>query len=184
MWNSLGFILGLSMIFFTLGYGAGAVSDWFAMQRDLIRQIAALIMVFMGLVLFGLIRIPGLMQERKWSWTKRPVGWFGSVLIGMGFAAGWSPCVGPILSAILALSTIEPGTWFLYVSAYTLGFSLPFLALAWWIGRLKGMNRWSGYVMKGGALLLIFSGVLLYTDQLTKWTIWFARVAPDWMRWG
>jgi cytochrome c-type biogenesis protein len=182
--HSLGFVIGLSMIFFSLGYGAGLLSDWFATNRDLIRQLAALVMVLMSLVLLGWIRLPARFNGLRMNWSKRPAGWFGSVVIGMGFAAGWSPCVGPILSSILALATVEPGTWFWLVSSYTLGFSIPFVALGWWVGSIRTINRWTPYLVRGGAVLLLLSGILLYTDQLMEWTIWYARVAPDWLKWG
>lgn len=182
--HSFGFVIGLSMIFFSLGFGVGLISDWFSANRDLIRQIAGLVMILMSLVLFGVVKMPSFLSGLKISWSKRPAGWLGSVLIGMGFAAGWSPCVGPILSSILALATVEQGTWLMLVSSYTLGFSLPFIGMAWWVGRMQIIYRWTPWLVKGGAGLLMLSGILLYTDQLMEWTIWYARVAPDWMKWG
>ena len=87
-----------------LGLTAGFVGSFFIDYRDLLRQIAALLIFIMGLFLLGIFKPQWLMKERKLQIKFRPAGYVGSVLVGMGFAAGWSPCVGPILSAILALA--------------------------------------------------------------------------------
>jgi cytochrome c-type biogenesis protein len=105
MLHTLSFIVGFSIIFYALGLTAGFLGNFFIDYRDLLRQIAALLIFIMGLFLLGIFQPQWLMKERKLQIKFRPAGYIGSVLVGMGFAAGWSPCVGPILSAILALAT-------------------------------------------------------------------------------
>jgi cytochrome c-type biogenesis protein len=127
MLHTLSFIVGFSIIFYALGLTAGFLGNFFIDYRDLLRQIAALLIFIMGLFLLGIFQPQWLMKERKLQIKFRPAGYIGSVLVGMGFAAGWSPCVGPILSAILALATTEPGTWFQLTTAYSLGLRFHFL---------------------------------------------------------
>ena len=109
MLHTLSFIVGFSIIFYALGLTAGFVGNFFIDYRDLLRQIAALLIFVMGLFLLGIFQPQWLMKERKLSIKFRPAGYVGSVFVGMGFAAGWSPCVGPILSAILALASNRTG---------------------------------------------------------------------------
>src|SRR5690606_5774179 len=95
------FILGFSAVFFALGYGANAFADMFREYQDLIRQISAVLIVLMGLLLMGIFQPQLLMKERKFDVSARPAGYLGSFIFGIGFSAGWSPCIGPILSSIL-----------------------------------------------------------------------------------
>ncbi|MFK7695417.1 cytochrome c biogenesis CcdA family protein [Paenibacillus sp. HJGM_3] len=180
--HTLFFILGFSIIFYTLGFGAGLLSDWFDSYRDLLRQIAAIFILVMGLFLIGIFQPQWLMSERKLQFKYRPAGYVGSILIGMGFAAGWSPCIGPILSAILMLSTTEPGAWFSMITAYTLGFAIPFFILAFFIGSTKWIQRYSSLIMKIGGALMIVIAVLLYFDKMILITIWLQERTPEWLK--
>lgn len=180
--HTLCFIVGFSIIFYSLGWGAGALASLFIDYKDLIRQIAAILILVMGLFLLGIFQPQWLMKERKVQWKFRPAGYAGSVLIGMGFAAGWSPCVGPILSAILALAATEPGSWFPLITAYSLGFAIPFFVLAFFIGSTKWILRYSSRLMKIGGAVMIVVAVLLYTDQMTKITIYLNQITPDWLK--
>ncbi len=108
------------------------------------------------------------MKERRFQFKNRPSGYLGSILIGMAFAAGWTPCTGPILMSVIALAASNPESGFLYMSAYTLGFAIPFFILSFFIGRLKWMRTHSGWIVKVGGYLMILMGVLLFFDWLTK----------------
>ncbi|WP_420819431.1 cytochrome c biogenesis CcdA family protein [Paenibacillus thalictri] len=180
--HTLCFIAGFSIIFYSLGWGAGLLANLFIDYKDLIRQIAAILILVMGLFLLGIFQPQWLLKERKLQWKLRPAGYVGSVLIGMGFAAGWSPCVGPILSAILALATTEPGSWFKLITAYSLGFAIPFFVLAFFIGSTKWILRYSSRLMKIGGVLMIIVAILLYTDRMTRITIWLNQITPDWLK--
>ncbi len=172
MLHTLSFIVGFSIIFYALGLTAGFLGNFFIDYRDLLRQIAALLIFIMGLFLLGIFQPQWLMKERKLQIKFRPAGYIGSVLVGMGFAAGWSPCVGPILSAILALAATEPGTWFQLTTAYSLGFAIPFFVLSFFIGSTKWILRYSNLIMKIGGGLMIVIAVLLYTGKMTQITLW------------
>lgn len=182
MLHTLSFIVGFSIIFYALGLTAGFLGNFFIDYRDLLRQIAALLIFIMGLFLLGIFQPQWLMKERKLQIKFRPAGYIGSVLVGMGFAAGWSPCVGPILSAILALATTEPGTWFQLTTAYSLGFAIPFFMLSFFIGSTKWILRYSNLIMKIGGGLMIVIAVLLYTGKMTQITLWLNSITPDWLK--
>lgn len=127
MTHTLAFILGFSVVFFTLGFGAGLFGELFNQYRGLIRQLSAILIILMGLFLLGIFQPQFLMKERKLDLKFKRASYVGSFIFGVGFSAGWSPCVGPILAAIIALAVSEPGTWLGLITAYTLGFAVPFL---------------------------------------------------------
>lgn len=179
--HSLFFVLGFSVIFYSLGFGAGLVSDTFYQYKDLLRQLAAILIFVMGLFLLGIFKPEFLMKERKFQMKFKPAGYLGSFLLGIGFSAGWSPCVGPILTSIIALASSEQNTWFPLITAYTLGFAIPFLVLAFFIGSTRSILKYSNLLMKiGGAVMLVF-GILLYTDRMTRITSWLNSITPDWL---
>lgn len=180
--HTLFFILGFSLIFYSLGLGVGLVAGWFNEYRDLIRQLSAILILVMGLFLLGVFQPQWLMRERKFQLKSKPTGYLGSVLVGMGFAAGWSPCVGPILSSILLLAATEPNTWFQLTTAYSVGFAIPFFILAFFIGSTKWIVRYSGIMMKIGGALMIVMAVLLYFDRMIVITIWLQERTPDWLK--
>jgi cytochrome c-type biogenesis protein len=182
MLHSLCFVLGFSVIFYTLGYSAGLLSDLFIDYKRLISQLAAVLILLMGLFMLGVFRPAWLMKERKLQPKWRPAGYLGSFFIGIGFAAGWSPCVGPILSAILGLAASEKGTWLPLVTAYSLGFAIPFLVLAFFLGSTRWILRYSAALMKIGGGIMVLIAILLYTDRMTQITIWFNNQTPDWLR--
>ncbi|GAB6990440.1 cytochrome c biogenesis CcdA family protein [Paenibacillus pini] len=182
MTHTLAFILGFSVVFYTLGVGAGYFGDIFNSNRKLISQLSAILIMLMGLFLLGIIQPKFMMREFKMDMKFKPAGYIGSFIFGIGFSAGWSPCVGPILAAIIALATSQPGTWFALITAYTLGFAIPFFVLAFFIGSTKWIVKYSGLMMKIGGVLMIFMGILLFTNQMTKITIWLQAITPDWLK--
>lgn len=162
------FLVGFSAIFISLGFATSFVGSLFRNYQDLIRQIGALCIIFFGLIVAGLLKPEFFMKERRFQFKNRPSGYLGSILIGMAFAAGWTPCTGPILMSVIALAASNPESGFLYMSAYTLGFAIPFFILSFFIGRLKWMRTHSGLIVKVGGYLMILMGVLLFFDWLTK----------------
>lgn len=173
------FMLGFSFVFFSLGYGTSLFADFFSNYQELIRQISAIFIVLLGLFLLGIFQPQLLMKERKLDLRLKKSGYAASFVFGIGFSAGWSPCVGPILAAILLLGTSQPGTWFQLTAAYSLGFAIPFFVLAFFIGSTRWMLKYSNAIMKVGGALMIVMGILLFTDQMTKITIWLNQFAPS-----
>ena len=166
--HTLLFLLGFSIIFMALGFSTSFIGQIFIQYKELLRQIGAIIMVFFGLVILGFFKIDILQSEKKIHFKKRPKGYFGSVLIGMGFAAGWTPCTGPILAGVIALGVSDPGKGMLYMLFYVLGFSIPFLIMSLFIGKMKFLQRKNGLFMKIGGAIMIVMGILLYFDMMTK----------------
>lgn len=151
-----------------LGFSTSFIGTIFIQYQDLLRQIGAIIIVFFGLVVLGIFKFDLLMSEKRVQFKKRPKGHIGSVLIGMGFAAGWTPCTGPILAGVIALGVSDPGRGMLYMLFYVLGFSIPFLIMSMFIGKMKFLQNRSGLFMKIGGSLMIVMGILLYFDMMTK----------------
>ena len=181
MTHTLAFILGFSAVYYSLGYGAGLFGDFFNDNKDLIRQLSAILIMAMGLFLLGIFQPKFLLKERKMDLKFKPAGYIGSFIFGIGFSAGWSPCVGPILAAIISMAVTEPGSWFTLITAYTLGFAIPFFVLAFFIGSTKWILKYSSTLMKVGGAIMLLMGILLFTDQMYKITIWLQAITPDWM---
>lgn len=176
------FVIGFSAVFYTLGYGAGAVGDFFKEYQTLISKLSAILLIVMGLLLVGIFQPQFLMKERKLRINMKPAGYLGTLVIGVGFAAGWSPCIGPILQVIINMALNDPNSWFKYVTAYSIGFGLPFMVLAYFLGSVKWILKYSGRVMKVGGALMIAMGVLLYTEKMTQITIWLNMITPEWLK--
>lgn len=179
--HTLAFILGFSAVFYTLGFGAGLFGEFFNGQRDLIRQLSAILIIVMGLFLLGLFQPQFLLRERKLNMRWKPAGYLGSFIFGIGFSAGWSPCIGPILTAIIALSASDPGTWFTMITAYSIGFALPFFGLAFFLSGARKILKYSNLLMKLGGGLMVFMGILLFTDQMFRITVWLQGITPQWL---
>jgi cytochrome c-type biogenesis protein len=179
--HSVAFALGFSVVFYTLGFGAGAFGDFFKQYQTLISQLSAVLIVAFGLFLLGVFQPQFLMKERRLNLRWKPAGHLGTFAVGVGFAAGWTPCIGPILSFIIGLSLSDPGSWLKYITAYSLGFAVPFIALAWFLGSVRWLLHYSGRVMKIGGGLMVAMGVLLFTGQMTKISAWLNAITPEWL---
>jgi len=173
--HTLFFVIGFSMIFIAMGFTASIIGDLFFEYQDTVRMIGAVIIIVMGFVVGGWIKWSWLIKERRLELKNKPAGYLGSTLIGISFSAGWTPCVGPILAMILALAANDPSRGTLLLGAYSLGFAIPFFMMAFFIGSTRWIVRYSGIIMKIGGILLILIGILLFTDQLSKITVYLTR---------
>ncbi|WP_040713103.1 cytochrome c biogenesis CcdA family protein [Paenibacillus curdlanolyticus] len=182
MSHTLFFLLGFSVVFYTLGYGTNRFADFFSEYETLIRQLSAILIILMGLFLIGLFQPQALMKDRKLHMRLKKPSYIGAFIFGIGFSAGWSPCMGPVLTAILALAASSPGTWFQMTTAYALGFAIPFFALAFFVGSTRWVLKYSDKLMKLGGFVMILMGILLFTDRMTQITIWLNMITPDWMK--
>lgn len=182
MAHTLFFVLGFSTVYFTLGYGANAFSEFFSDYNKVIRQISAILIILMGLLLTGIFKPQLLMKEFRMNLIPKKVNYLSSYIFGIGFSAGWTPCVGPALTAILGLAATEPGTWFQLTAAYSLGFAIPFFVLAFFLGSARWIMKYSSAVMKAGGAVMIVMGILLFTDQMSRITVWLNLITPDWLK--
>lgn len=172
--HSLSFVGGFAIIFTVFGAGAGLIGLAVSLHIALIRQIAGVLMVLMGLLLLLALKVPWLNFEKRLttSASSAPPGYLRSFLIGSVFALGWTPCVGPILGGILALAmgagTALNGAYLLLV--YSLGLGLPFLiiGIAFDVLRkpLRRLQRYSVFIYVISGILLIAVGILVFTNKL------------------
>ncbi|SOC37184.1 cytochrome c biogenesis CcdA family protein [Ureibacillus acetophenoni] len=164
--HTIFFLIGFSIIFIAIGFGATFVKDIFVNYEDLIRQIGAILIVIFGLMIVGLLQVGFLMKDHKIEFKNRPSGYFGSALIGLAFAAGWTPCTGPILASIILLASSNPESGMWYMLAYYFGFAIPFFVLSFFISRLSWIRRNSQKIVKVGGWIMIAVGILLFFDGL------------------
>lgn len=165
--HTICFLLGFSIIFVAFGFGASFMEEIFTNYKDLLRQVGAILIVVFGLMIVGLLQVDFLMKDRKFQFKNRPAGYFGSMLIGLAFAAGWTPCTGPILAAIILLAGTYPESAMGYMLAYYFGFAIPFFLLSFFVSRLGWIRRNSGRIVKVGGYIMIFVGIVLFFDGMT-----------------
>jgi cytochrome c-type biogenesis protein len=182
--HSLFFLLGVSLVFISLGIGASFLGQW--IQRLLIgdsglliQRLAGVFIIFMGLFVGGWIKVTALMKEKRFQSSKRPVGYLGTFFVGVGFAAGWTPCIGPIFGSILFLAASNPGQGMIYTGMYVVGFALPFLLLTFYLGSTKWIVRRSEVIMKIGAVIMIIMGLVLFTGQMPRITEFLLDLVQD-----
>lgn len=188
--HSVFFLLGVSLVFISLGVGASFLGQW--IQTILtgnsglfIQRLAGIFIIVMGLFVAGWINISFLMQERRMQYQRKEVGYLGTFLVGLGFAAGWTPCIGPIFASILFLAASNPGHGILYTVMYVIGFAIPFILLTFFLGSTRWIVQKSGVIMKVGGVIMILMGIVLFTGQLPRITqflldlvegTWFSRL--------
>ncbi|AWC34911.1 cytochrome c biogenesis CcdA family protein [Bacillus cytotoxicus] len=170
------FLLGFSIVFIAIGFSTSFLGSFFKDYKDLIRQLGALFIIVFGLIIVGVFQPKFLMQDRKFTFKSRPSGYIGSILIGLAFAAGWTPCTGPILVAMIGLATTNPESAMLYMIAYILGFAIPFFVLSFFITKMSWIKRHSGTFVKVGGYIMIVMGVVLYFNWMTKIIVYFSSL--------
>jgi cytochrome c-type biogenesis protein len=174
--HTLFFVIGFSIVFLALGMSATVLGQVFITNRTLIRIIGGGIVLLMGLSLSGLLTPQWLMMEKKWQYHQTGVSYGGSVLVGISFAAGWTPCIGPILASVLVMSAEHPSTGLTLILAYIVGFSVPFFILAFTLSSVRRLVPYGAMLSKISGYLLIGLGILLITDLLTTITVGLNRL--------
>lgn len=179
--NSIVFILGFSSIFILLGASSSAVGQLFFQYQDTIRIVGGILVIIFGLFVAGFIRLDFLTREKKFHMSGKPAGYIGTFLIGMTFAAGWTPCIGPILGSILLYASSKGSAAYglKLLSVYSLGLAIPFflssLALNTFLIYSKRLHRYMRVIMIISGLLLIIFGIMLLTNRVRE----LAGLMPD-----
>lgn len=185
--NALAFIFGFSLVFVSLGASASFLGSFFWGYRSLIRTLGGVLIIFVGIYLMGFLRVSFLDRYLQFHLKDKPAGYLGSVLVGITFAVAWTPCVGPILGAILTLAgaSAEIGRGTLFLGAYATGLALPFFLSAIAVNSFfqftQIFRRYLRAVDATAGILLIVVGILLLTDYITVLNIYALRLTPEWL---
>lgn len=170
---SLLFVLGFTVVFVALGASASAVGSFMTSNRRLFEIVAGVIILVLGFFMLGIVRVPWLYGEARFEMQKaRKFGTLAALVMGMAFAFGWSPCVGPILGSILmmAANTAEVGRGALLLGMYSLGLGIPFVLVALMLGRIKPvlnwLNRHTLVINRVAGVVLMILGVLILTGWI------------------
>jgi cytochrome c-type biogenesis protein len=177
------FVLGFSTVFVALGAGASAIGGLIRIYADVLAKLAGVAIIIMGLHFLGLTRIGWLLREKRLDVAK-PAGLWGAYVMGLAFAFGWTPCIGPILAAILAVAaseaTVTKGAGLLAV--YSLGLGIPFLLAAFAVqpfaAFLARFRAHLGKVEKVMGALLVLTGVAFLTGFIAQASYWLLETFP------
>jgi cytochrome c-type biogenesis protein len=171
--TSLAFVIGFSLVFIALGASATAIGKFLFAKLPLLSKIAGVILIIFGLHTMGVFRLAFLETEKRVHAQRKPAGPLGAMLVGIAFAFGWTPCIGPILGGILAIagSRNSVGEGITLLAVYSLGLGIPFLitslAINQFFGAAKRIRRYYHAIELTSGALLIVIGVLILTGQLT-----------------
>lgn len=182
---SLLFVLGFSIVFVALGASASAVGSFLKQYSDVLEKVAGFIILLLGFFMLGIVKVPWLYGEARFEMQKaKRFGSFAALLMGMAFAFGWSPCVGPVLGSILmvAANSAEVGRGALLLAVYSLGLGVPFVLVALLLGRVKPVLNWLNRHaliinrVAGGVLMVL--GLLILTGWIGPVVGWLSMFIP------
>jgi cytochrome c-type biogenesis protein len=182
------FVCGFSLVFILLGASATALGRALNYYQVWLQRIGGVLIIGFGLVCLGAFNLKLLSQERRLHLERKPVGYLGSLLVGMAFAAGWTPCIGPVLGAILGLAATSNDVTrgMLLLAVYSAGLAVPFLIAAVavdsfldWFQRFRRFLPW---VMRISGVMLVLVGVLLVSGEFTRLAGWLQGLTPEFLR--
>ena len=182
--SSLTFVLGFSTVFVSLGAGASAIGQFVRSYIDILSVVGGVIIIIMGLHFLGVVRIGLLHRQARVEVKSHKVGPLGSYVMGLAFGFGWTPCIGPVLSVILGIAGTRDtvGSGALLLAVYSLGLGIPFIAAGLFAGPfMRWMRRYRGHlgkVEKAMGALLVLTGVLFVTGQITTIAFWMLSMFP------
>ena len=173
--HSVFFSLGFSVIYYILGFSLSTIGGLFTTNQKLIQMFGGIFLVFMGLFLMGIIKPEFMFKEKRLSHKKKSATYLNSFVVGFIFSAGWTPCIGPIFGAIITYgSLVNPAQTIAVVTAYSLGFCVPFIIMAFFIGKTKFVLKYSAGLMKFGGGIIVLLGIMIYFDKMYYLNIWTA----------
>lgn len=178
IFHSLAFIAGFTTVFVLLGASATYLGSILSDYADIIRKGGAILVMLLGIHLTGLLPITALLGEKRVHIQRKPAGYFGSYLVGLAFAAGWTPCIGPILAAILMVAAAEDKVWhgIILLLIYSLGLGIPFflstLALQHFLTAFQHIKKQLKTLQIVTGIFLFMIGILIFTNGLSKISGW------------
>lgn len=182
--RALAFVLGFSAVFIALGASASVIGRALSEHLSLLSRFAGIVIVILGLHFLGLLRIPLLYREARFGLGTQPAGLLGAFLMGLAFAFGWTPCVGPVLASILLIAGAEDsvGQGAGLLAAYAAGIGIPFLLAAVFVrpflGFLARFRRHLGAMEKVIGALLVATGILIFTGSMADIAGWLLETFP------
>jgi cytochrome c-type biogenesis protein len=182
--HAVAFVMGFSLIFIGLGLSASAIGGALNANRVLVAQVGGVLVVILGLHMMGMIRLPWLMMDKRWHLRHDRTTFWTSLIVGMAFAAGWSPCIGPILAGILAIASQQHSAQAaLLLAFYCVGLAVPFLATAGAVGAVLPLLRRIRPSLRaiefGAGVFLIAVGLVLVNDAFLNVAGWFYQFVPQ-----
>jgi cytochrome c-type biogenesis protein len=186
--HALLFVAGFSLVFILLGASATALGRALNVYQIWLQRIGGVLIIGFGLLCLGLFKLDALSLERRVQLERKPVGYLGSLLVGMAFAAGWTPCIGPVLGGILGLAatSADLSRGMLLLAFYSAGLAVPFLiaavAVESFFGWFQRFRRFLPWVMRVSGVLLVFVGLLLVTGEFTRLAGWLQGLTPEFLR--
>jgi cytochrome c-type biogenesis protein len=177
------FVAGFSTVFVLLGATASALGQAIRQYLDVLSTVAGIAIIVMGLHFLGLFRIGLFYREARFN-VDKPVGLWGAYVMGLAFAFGWTPCIGPVLAAILAVAGSEDSVAHgaLLLGAYSAGLGIPFLLAAFAmkpaVALLKRMRSHFSAVEKAMGVLLVLTGIAFLTGWITNMSFWLLETFP------
>lgn len=170
------FVLGLSTSFILLGFAFGTVGMFVNQYRNIVLIVSGIIVILFGIYQTGIIKIPFLMKEKKLQSKREKKGLLGAYVLGFTFSFGWTPCVGPILGAVLALTASQGGAvlGMVYMAIYSLGLLIPFVVFTIFssalVTKIRGIYKYMNVIKIVGGIIIIIMGVFLLTNSLHVFT--------------
>jgi cytochrome c-type biogenesis protein len=186
--HALLFVAGFSLVFMLLGASATALGRALNFYQLWLQRVGGVLIIVFGLFCLGVFKAQLLTQERRFHLERKPLGYLGSALVGMAFAAGWTPCIGPVLGGILGLAatTTDVSRGLMLLGVYSAGLAVPFLiaavALESFLDWFQRFRRYLPWVMRVSGVLLIVVGLLLVTGEFTRLAGWLQGLTPDFLR--
>ena len=186
--HALLFVAGFSLVFVLLGASATALGSALKYYQVWIARIGGILVIVFGVLCLGLVRVGFLEQDRRLQLQNKPVGYLGSAVVGITFGAGWTPCIGPVLGAILSLAatTDSVSRGMLLLGVYSAGLAVPFLlaaiAVESFLDWFQRFRRFLPWVMRVSGVLLILVGLLMATGQFTRLAGWLQQLTPAFIR--
>jgi cytochrome c-type biogenesis protein len=186
--HALLFVMGFSLIFIALGAGATALGRVLVAYRAWIARIGGVLIAVFGLYLLGVFNIAAFSRERRVHLADKPAGYLGTVLVGVAFGAGWTPCIGPILGAILTYNLASPdiGRGTALLGAYSLGLAVPFIlaavAIPQFFSFFQRIRTHLLLLSRVAGVLLVIVGILMVTDYFTVIASRLQAFTPDFIR--
>jgi cytochrome c-type biogenesis protein len=186
--HALLFVLGFTLIFLALGATATVLGRALIAYREWISRVGGVLIIVFGLYMLGAFQAAFLARERRVHIADKPIGYLGTVLVGIAFGAGWTPCIGPILGSILIYTSNaeDLSRGLLLLLAYSLGLAIPFVLSAVAIERFlavfQRLRRRMVWVTRAAGVLLIAVGILLLTDYFTILASYLQGLTPEFLR--